>query len=171
MKESFLSGLADKTDTLWEAFHETIWVRVIESQQFSRVARQNVGRPRRTTNMPPKSRPKFSPILRPDFHPSHNKLLPQSHSRECQAEIMGRDWGPGQGGVKPPKIRGGVKILNFQGPLKLTPFYRTSKENCQFGGQKSKSSRGNFRGELPPPLAFGTFWPPSLRRQSLLRDI
>ena len=37
-----------------------------------------------------------------------------------------------------------------------TLFYRDSIENRQFGGQKSKSSRG----ELAPPLAFGTFWPP-----------
>ena len=70
-------------------------------------------------------------------------------------------WAPtletGIGGVKSPKIRGGVKILNFQGPLKLTPFYRDSIENRQFRGQKSKFSRGNFRGEFPPPLAFGTF--------------
>ena len=63
----------------------------------------------------------------------------------------------GIGGVKSPKIRGGVKILNFQGPLKLTPFYRDSIESPKFGGQKSKSSRGNFRGEFPPSLAFGTF--------------
>ena len=61
------------------------------------------------------------------------------------------------GGVKSPKIRGGGEILNFRGPLKLTPFYIDSIENRQFGGQKSKSSRGNFRGEFPPPLAFGTF--------------
>ena len=49
-----------------------------------------------------------------------------------------------------------MKILNFQGPLKLTPFYRDSIENRQFRGQKSKFSRGNFRGEFPPP-------PPSVR--------
>ena len=60
-------------------------------------------------------------------------------------------------GVKSPKIRGGVKIFDFQGPLKLTPFYRDSIENRHFGGQKSKPSSGNFRGEFPPPLAFGTF--------------
>ena len=63
----------------------------------------------------------------------------------------------GIGGVKSPKIRGGVKILNFQGPLNLTLFYRDSIDIRQFGGQKSKFSRGNFRGEFPPPLAFGTF--------------
>ena len=80
---------------------------------------------------------------------------------------FGEIWPPtkasletGIGGVKSPKIRGGVKISNFQGPLKFTPFYRDSIENRQFGGQNSKSSRGNFRGEFPPPLAFGTFWPP-----------
>ena len=69
----------------------------------------------------------------------------------------------GIGGVKSPKIRGGVKILNFQGPLNLTLSYRDSIENRQFRGQSSKSSRGNFRGELPPPpLAFGTFWTPPI---------
>ena len=29
------------------------------------------------------------------------------------------------------------------------------------GGRKSKSSRGNIRGEVPPPLALGPFWPVS----------
>ena len=58
---------------------------------------------------------------------------------------------------------GGVEILDFQRPLKLTPFYRDSIENCQFVGQNSKSSRGNFRCESPPPLAFGAFWPPLSR--------
>ena len=71
---------------------------------------------------------------------------------------------PGIEGVKSPKIRGGVKILNFRGPLNLTLFYRDSIENPQFGSQKSKLSKDNFRGELPPPpLAFGTFWPPLSR--------
>ena len=56
-----------------------------------------------------------------------------------------------------PKIRGGVKPSNFQRPLKLTPSYRDSLENPQFGGQKSKLSRGNFRGEFRPPLTFSTF--------------
>ena len=60
---------------------------------------------------------------------------------------------------------GGSNLRNLEGrgefefprPLTLTPFYRDSIENRQFGGQRSKSSRGNFRGESPPPLAFGTF--------------
>ena len=56
----------------------------------------------------------------------------------------------GIGGIKSPKIRGGVKILSFQGPLKLTPVYRDSIENRHFGDQKSKSSRGSFWGESPP---------------------
>ena len=49
---------------------------------------------------------------------------------------------------------GGWKILSFQGPLKVTPFYRNSIENRRFGGQMSKSSRSNFRVEFvlnPPP--------------------
>ena len=52
-------------------------------------------------------------------------------------------------GVKSPKISGGVKILNFRGSLNLTPFYRDSIENPQFGGQSP-----SFQS---PPLAFGTF--------------
>ena len=41
--------------------------------------------------------------------------------------------------------------LNFEfpGPLKSTPSYRDYKENHRFGGQKSKSFRVNFRGEIP----------------------
>ena len=48
-----------------------------------------------------------------------------------------------------------MKILNFQGSLHLTPgpFYRDSIENPQFGGQKSKLSKDNFRGEFPPSNA------------------
>ena len=56
----------------------------------------------------------------------------------------------GIAGVKFRKLEGG-KFLNFQGPLKLTPFYRDSIENRRFGGSKSKSSRGNFQGEFPTP--------------------
>ena len=55
----------------------------------------------------------------------------------------------GIGGVKSPKIRG-VKILNFRGSRNLTLFYRNSKETPQFGSQKSKLSKDNFRGEFPP---------------------
>ena len=44
---------------------------------------------------------------------------------------------------------GGVKILNFRGSRNLTLPYRDSIDNPQFGGQKSKLSKGNFRGELP----------------------
>ena len=67
----------------------------------------------------------------------------------------------GIAGVKSPQIRGGgVKILNFQGPLKLTPFYRDSIETRQFGGQKSKSSRGNFRASSPPSSVRYVLTPP-----------
>ena len=74
---------------------------------------------------------------------------------ECISLNRNLSWGfplleTGIGGVKSSKIRGGVKILNFQGPLNLTLSYRDSIENRQFGGQKSKFSRGNFRGEFPP---------------------
>ena len=56
----------------------------------------------------------------------------------------------GIGGVKPPKIRGGGEILNFQGPLKVTPFYRDSIEIVKLG-VKSPSLRGATFGAGPPP--------------------
>ena len=60
-------------------------------------------------------------------------------------------WRPGVGGVKSPKIRGVVKILNFQGPLKLTAFYRVSIENRHLE-VKSPSFRGaTFGASSPPP--------------------
>ena len=60
------------------------------------------------------------------------------------------NWRPGWvGGVKSPKIRREWNF-EFQGRLKFTPFYRDSLDNGQFGCQKSKSSRGNSRGEFPP---------------------
>ena len=68
-------------------------------------------------------------------------VLPKSDPKKLET---------GTGGVKSPKNRGGVKILNFEGPLKLTHFYRDSIENRQLGGQKSKPSRGNFRASSPP---------------------
>ena len=49
-----------------------------------------------------------------------------------------------------PKIRGGGENFEFPGAPEIDP-YRDSIENPQFGGQKSKSSGGNFRGEFPPP--------------------
>ena len=88
------------------------------------------------------------------------EILARLRSEKTPFETTPSFLETGIGGVRSPKIRGGVKILNFQGPLKLTPFYRDSIENRQFRGQKSKFSRGNFRGEFSPPLAFGTFWPP-----------
>ena len=46
--------------------------------------------------------------------------------------------------------------MNFRGPLQLTPFYRDSIENRQFGGQKSKSSPppppSSVRYVLTPPI-------------------
>ena len=58
----------------------------------------------------------------------------------------------GIGVVKSPKIRGGGENFELsRARLKLTPFYSDSTENRQFGGQKSKSSSDNFRGEFPPP--------------------
>ena len=94
----------------------------------------------------------------------NEKFMNFAHFREFWCFFLGKtstihiSLETGIGGVKSPKIRGGVKILSFQGPLKLTPFYRVSIDNRQFGGQKSKFSRGNFRASSPPPpLAFGRF--------------
>ena len=42
-------------------------------------------------------------------------------------------------GIGAPKVRGGGKNLKFPGAPE------------RFGGQKSKSSRCDFRGEFPPP--------------------
>ena len=60
----------------------------------------------------------------------------------------------GIGGVKSPKIRG--ENFEFPGVPEIDPCLQIFYRKSQFGGQKSKSSRGNFRGEFPP-LAFGTF--------------
>ena len=62
---------------------------------------------------------------------------------------LSKFWRPG---YQISEIRGGgVKILSFRGSRNLTLFYRDSVENPQFGGQKSKLSKDNFRGEFPPP--------------------
>ena len=53
-------------------------------------------------------------------------------------------------GLDTPKMKGGVKILNFQGALKLTPFYRNSRENRQLG-VKSPSLQGPTFGASSPP--------------------
>ena len=66
-----------------------------------------------------------------------------------------------KGGSNLQKLEGRVKILNFQGPLKLTPCYRDSIKIHQFGCQKSKSSRANFRGESPPSSFRYVLTPPS----------
>ena len=59
-------------------------------------------------------------------------------------------------GGKSPKIRGGGKFWIFRGPWN----WPLSTEYRQFGGQKSKLSRGNFRGELPPLYRSVRFDPP-----------
>ena len=82
------------------------------------------------------------------FDLCHFALLKRGCASSAVDLVGDRD----RGGSNLRKLEGGVKILNFQGPLKLTPFYRDSIENRQFRGQKSKFSRGNFRGEFPPPL-------------------
>ena len=89
-----------------------------------------------------------------DFYPWRTPKIPgkEGKNAEKSKEFLGKEKiGDRDRGVKSLKIRGGVKIFNFQGPLKLTPFYRDSKENRKFRGQKSKFSRGNFRGEFTPP--------------------
>ena len=69
------------------------------------------------------------------------------HNHHTNAGIRSHAEAP----IKSPKIRGGGNF-EFPGASEIDPFYRDSVENCQFGGQKSKSSRGNFWGQ-----SFGTF--------------
>ena len=57
------------------------------------------------------------------------------------------------GGSNLRKLEAGVKILIFGGFRNLTLFYRDSIENRQFGGQKSKLCKDNFRGKSPPPAS------------------
>ena len=65
---------------------------------------------------------------------SHDEQIPQPDKLDFTRRV---ETGIG-GGVKSPKIGRGVKVLNFRGPLKLTPpFCRDSIENPQFGGEKS----------------------------------
>ena len=52
------------------------------------------------------------------------------------------ETGIGGGGVKPPKIREGVQISNFQGPLKLAPVYRDSIKETDNLGVKGPSFLG-----------------------------
>ena len=71
------------------------------------------------------------------------------------AKCHRHDSRPGWRGVKSPKIRGGVKILNFRGSLNLT-FFLQRFYRKQFGSQSPSFPRTTF-GASPPPLAFGTF--------------
>ena len=106
----------------------------------------------------PRPLPSTPPLLYPPF------LTPGKLRFRYPSDLgtLFGDWDRGGSNLRNLE-GGGVKILNLQGPLKLTPFYRDSIEDCQFGGEKSKSSRGNFRGEFPPPLAFATFCSPLSR--------
>ena len=62
----------------------------------------------------------------------------------------------GGGGSNLRKLEGGEN-LEFTAAPDIDPFYRDSKENRQFGAQKSKSLWGQVSGRVPPPLAFSTF--------------
>ena len=53
-----------------------------------------------------------------------------------------------------------VYILNFRGSLDLTPFYRDSIENPQFGGEKSKLFPRTTSGESSPPLQLSVRFDP-----------
>ena len=81
------------------------------------------------------------------------------------AKCRRHDSRPGWRGVKSPKIRGGLKILNFRGTLNLTLFLQRFYRK-QFGSQSPSFPRTTF-GASPPPLAFGTFWPPPSRSLAL----
>ena len=70
------------------------------------------------------------------------------HDRQSQTKLETRIGG----GANLRKLGGGgLRILNFRGSLNLTLFYTDSTNDPQFGGQKSKLSKDNFRGEFPPP--------------------
>ena len=52
------------------------------------------------------------------------------------------------------KLEGGGENFEFPGAPEIRPLStEIPLENRQFGGQKSRSSRRNFRGEFPPPLS------------------
>ena len=76
------------------------------------------------------------------------KSVPQ---KCCTSHAKRKSLETGIGGSNLRKLEGGVKILNFRGSPSLALFYRDSTENPQLGGQKSKLSKDNFRGEFPPP--------------------
>ena len=60
-------------------------------------------------------------------------------------------------GVKSPKNRGGVNILNFQGPLRFAPVEILQKP-VKLTGSKVQGFEGKLSGRVsPPPLAFSTF--------------
>ena len=61
--------------------------------------------------------------------------------------------------------------MNFRGSLNLTLFYRNSIENPQFGFQKFKLSKDNFRGEFPPSDVWYVLAPPYPRAFGIERDI
>ena len=95
--------------------------------------------------------------------------LPPVQKTGHTAQVFATQWvgdrDRGGGGVKSPETRGGVKISNFQQPLKLTPFYRDSIENRQFGGVKSPSLRGATFGLSSPPSSVRyVLTPPPLSR-------
>ena len=48
------------------------------------------------------------------------------------------------------RSNGRVKISNFPGCLKMTPFYRDSRENPHFGGSKVQAFQWQFSGRVPP---------------------
>ena len=64
-----------------------------------------------------------------------------------------------RGGSNLRKLEGGWNFWIFgEFDPCLQRFY-----SPQFGSQKCKLSKDNFRGKFPHPLAFGTFWPPLSR--------
>ena len=109
-----------------------------------------------TTKMPRKPPPKFHPILRTDFYPSQNiwAAVEICYLNSCQSRFSGvylvfkvfQDTWHSLLACYPR----GWNLPIFRGPWDWPLCTEILNQNRQFGGQKSKLSRGNSRGEFTP---------------------
>ena len=95
-----------------------------------------------------------------EFFWAMTRLIPTQQRKKncnCNRNSLGdRD----RGGSNLRKLEGGENF-EFRGAPKIDPLrHRDSIEKCQFGGQKSKCSRGSFRGKFPPLQRSVRFDPP-----------
>ena len=84
---------------------------------------------------------------------SHQNEFPQEF-KKIRVEILFKSifhLETGIGGVKSPKIRGGVKMLTFQGPLKFDPFLQSFYRKSPIWGSKVQVFEGQLSGRVPPP--------------------